>query len=434
MGTRLRRQDRGGFRPAQRLMRFSGLRISALASTVRSARVALADTTAETGNATASAANEHQLAGIEVLRFLCAVAVLIYHYRHFMFLGPYVDADFPVIAAALPFSTALSLFYWHGHAAVDFFWAVSGLVFYHRYAELIGNGEVGVGTFALRRFARLYPLHILTLLFVAALQWAYFRGHGQYFIYDDDSLRAFAGQLLLASNWFTWQHYSFNGPIWSVSVEVLVYVCFFLIARLFGANLLVAALVALGFALIGFVGKDVLFHRTVFRCGFMFFFAGATAHGLLRHRFGPSIAGCLVIAIGVLAAARGARLLESLPFLGVLAACSLVLFGRLGAAAISAVKPLAIFGQATYSSYLLHFPVQLVAVLAFDAAGIGREVFLRPSLFLGYLVGVIALSMLSYRYFEQPLRTWMRRSAESVRWPSRGTAAVRRLRRATPLS
>jgi peptidoglycan/LPS O-acetylase OafA/YrhL len=73
-------------------------------------------------------------------------------------------------------------------------------------------------------------------------------------------------------------------------------------------------------------------------------------------------------------------------------------------------------------------------VLAVDAAGIGREVFLRPSLFFGFLVGVIALSMLSYRYFEQPMRAWMRCSAESIRWPSRGVAAARRLRRATPLS
>jgi peptidoglycan/LPS O-acetylase OafA/YrhL len=416
-------------------MRFSrGARIGAVASTDRSTKPALEATAEVTQNGAAAAAHQHELAGIEVLRFLCALVVLIYHYQHFMFFGPYVAADFPSVAATLPFSTALSLFYWHGQLAVEFFWAVSGLVFYHRYAKLIGDGRIGVGTFALRRFARLYPLHIATLLLVAALQLAYFRGHGQFFIFDDNGPRAFAGQLLMASNWFSWQHLSFNGPVWSVSVEVLTYVCFFLIARLFGANLLAGALVALGFALLGFIGGGALFHRTVFRCGFIFFFAGVIAHGLLRQRFAALIAACFVVAIGALTAACGALSLESLPLLGILAACSLVLFARLGAAAISIARPLAVLGQATYSSYLLHFPVQLTAVLAVDAAGIGREVFLRPSLFFGFLVGVIALSMLSYRYFEQPLRAWMRCSAESIRWPSRGVAAARRLRRTRPLS
>jgi peptidoglycan/LPS O-acetylase OafA/YrhL len=398
----------------------------------RSAEAASDGATAECKTAAASAAHERELAGIEVLRFLCAVAVLIYHYSHFMFSGPYVAADFPAVAAELPFSSVLSLFYRHGLRAVDLFWAISGLVFYHRYARHIGNGQIGVGTFALRRFARLYPLHIATLFAVAALQWAYVRSHGQFFIFDDNSPRAFAGQLLMASNWFSWQHFSFNGPVWSVSVEVLTYVCFFLVARLFGANLLAGGLVAFGFMFLGFVDSGALFHRTVFRCGFIFFFAGVVAHGLLRQRFAALMAACIAIAIGALAAC-GTHLVESLSFLAILAACSLVLFARLGVAVTPLTRRLAVFGQATYSSYLLHFPLQLVMVLAVDAAGIGREIFLRPSLFFGYLGGVLALSMLSYRYFEQPLRMFIRRKAETIRWRSTETA-MRRPRRTGALS
>jgi peptidoglycan/LPS O-acetylase OafA/YrhL len=115
----------------------------------------------------------------------------------------------------------------------------------------------------------------------------------------------------------------------------------------------------------------------------------------------------------------------NLLLVGILAVCALVLFARLGEIAVSAVRPLTALGQATYSSYLLHFPIQLVAVLVVDAAGVGREVFLRPSLFLSYLAGVIALSMLSYRYFEQPLRLWIRVRAETI--GTRGGAAVREL-------
>jgi peptidoglycan/LPS O-acetylase OafA/YrhL len=305
--------------------------------------------------------------------------------------------------------------------AVDFFWAISGLVFYQRYAKLIGDRQIGAGTFALRRFARLYPLHIATLFAVAALQWAYVRSHGQFFIFDDNSPRAFAMQLLMASNWFSWQHGGFNGPIWSVSVEVLTYVCFFQVARLFGANLLAGGLVAIGFMFLGFVDPGALFRQTVFRCGFMFFFAGVIAHWLLRQRFATLMAAGIAVAIGALAGC-GTHLHDSLSFLGILAVCSLVLIARLGLLVMPLTRRLAIFGQVTYSSYLLHFPLQLTAVLAVDAAGIGREVFLRPSLFFGYLGGVLALSMLSYRYFEQPLRLWIRSKADTLHWRSRRAA------------
>jgi peptidoglycan/LPS O-acetylase OafA/YrhL len=412
-------------------MQFGEGRMGAVAAPDRSAEATPEDAMAESQDGAASAKDEDALAGIEPLRFVCAVAVLIWHYQHFMFVGPYgphgtygpyVGVNLPTLLATLPFSTPLWLFYRYGKLAVVFFWAISGLIFYHRYARLIGEGRIGVGTFMLRRFARLYPLHAATLFAVAALQWAYLRTHGQFFIYGDNSLHAFAGQLLMASNWFAWQHVSFDGPIWSVSVEVLIYVSFFLIARLFGARLLAGGLAAFGFLLLGSAGVAASLDSRVLDCGFIFFFAGALGYALLRLRFATLIAACAAIAIGALVAARGDRLLdEGLP-LGVLTVCALVLFARLGAVAVSAVRPLTVLGQATYSSYLLHFPIQLVAVLVVDAAGIGREVFLRPSLFLSYLAGVVALSMLSYRYFEQPLRLWIRVRAETI--GTRGKAAV----------
>jgi hypothetical protein len=66
----------------------------------------------------------------------------------------------------------------------------------------------------------LYPLHIVTLIIVAPLQYIYLQTHGQYFIFSE-SASSFIAQLF-ASSWFNWRTASFNGPIWSISVEILV--------------------------------------------------------------------------------------------------------------------------------------------------------------------------------------------------------------------
>ena len=85
------------------------------------------------------------------------------------------------------------------------------------------------GNIFVLRFSRLYPLHIATLLFVAALQPLYFNLTGYFFGYQNNDLTNLVLQLLMASNATVQNALSFNRPIWSISVEVLVYFFFFMI-------------------------------------------------------------------------------------------------------------------------------------------------------------------------------------------------------------
>jgi peptidoglycan/LPS O-acetylase OafA/YrhL len=72
----------------------------------------------------------------------------------------------------------------------------------------------------------------VTLLVVAALQFQYTRATGTAFVYENNDLRHFLLQLLLASNWSLLDNgYSCNGPVWSVSVEVAAYGAFFILCR-----------------------------------------------------------------------------------------------------------------------------------------------------------------------------------------------------------
>jgi peptidoglycan/LPS O-acetylase OafA/YrhL len=351
-----------------------------------------------------------ELAGIEILRFSCAFGVLIWHYQHFFFLGAWNSAVGGAPRASLPLYHALSVFYDNGFLAVQFFWVISGFIFYWQYGEPVRNRAVKFSDFLVRRFSRLYPLHFVTLVVVAIGQYVYYRSHQTAFIYLGDRLLWFASQLLFASNWLAVQPLTFNGPIWSVSIEILIYLSFFLIAYTFPARALVAACVAAAFS-IGFNFLHSFINPDVFACG-MYFFAGGVAQRLATRPRALPIAGCAAVAM--LAAVNfGLYEVNSASVL-LLAMSAVIVFTRLGETVFGVpFRRFAFLGNATYSSYLVHFPLQLFIVIVVDAIGWERNIFYSPMMLLAFLSLVIGLSLVIHRYFEMPAQNFIRAGART---------------------
>ena len=98
--------------------------------------------------------------GIELLRFLTSVSVLLYHYR--LFFGPLNNLNsnnYSEILLDLPFYSFLGFFYTYGNYGFPVFFAISGFVFSFIY--LSQTKETTAKEFFINRFARLYPLHFL---------------------------------------------------------------------------------------------------------------------------------------------------------------------------------------------------------------------------------------------------------------------------------
>jgi peptidoglycan/LPS O-acetylase OafA/YrhL len=90
------------------------------------------------------------------------------------------------------------------------------------------------------RFSRIYPLHLATFVVVAVLQKIYSAYTGNAFVYPfNDAYHALLN-VLLAPAWGFEDGWSFNGPVWSVSVEVLLYGAFFLLWRYAPAPLVIS--------------------------------------------------------------------------------------------------------------------------------------------------------------------------------------------------
>lgn len=362
----------------------------------------------------AMSSHAHELVGIEVLRFLCAFMILVFHYQHFFFVGEYDAAGALVIRSMLPFYTLLRFAYAQGFWAVEVFWAISGFIFYWRYARPILDRQVGLLEFATRRFSRLYPLHVCTLLLVALMQYLYIRSHGQNFIYPNNSAGAFVAQFFFASNWFSWQTFSFNGPVWSISVEILIYFAFFWTIRAFGAAPVVATgAAAFAWVLVRSDLSVLVLNKSVFEC-IVLFFAGGLVQWLSSQRIALALSATILAIVGSLLALHVVHL--GLSVVAILSGCLVLSFARSGEMKAGVLfKRAAFLGNATYSSYLLHFPIQLAMVTVVDAAGYSRAIFFNPIMMVAYLALVILLSLAVYYWFELPAQKWIRDHAIRLR-------------------
>jgi peptidoglycan/LPS O-acetylase OafA/YrhL len=178
-----------------------------------------------------------ELVPLTSLRGLAAWWVVLFHMR--ALLAPWLPG--PVLA-----------FLGAGNIAVDLFFLLSGFVIYLNYAERLESGRVSAKEFLFRRFARIYPLHLLILLgFLLYVSAALLFGSARI---EDENFDYFVASLFLVQNWGFTDALKWNVPAWSISTEFAAYLLFPALLAIFApwrrpAWLLVAGTILLGLAI-----------------------------------------------------------------------------------------------------------------------------------------------------------------------------------------
>jgi peptidoglycan/LPS O-acetylase OafA/YrhL len=360
----------------------------------------------------------HKLLGLEGLRFLATIAVLLWHYQHFAF-APDLRGDLP--KGQLPFYRVLFPFYEAGDYGVWIFWCISGFIFFWKYRSIVADRTIGGWTFFVYRLSRLYPLHLATLLLVALLQMLYGAQHGFYFVYQQNDVAHFIAQLFMASNWLPLRIQSFNGPIWSVSVEVLAYAAFFLTLRFVNPSpLFNLAMSVLALRL----GSDLGICLAFFYAGGLAAIVRRAVAGAPHRRLLGAAAACAAAMVPLAFWLSGAELASvSGPLM--LMTTPLVLFCCSGELALPRWTEtlLESAGNMTYSCYLLQFPTQLIIVLACTA--LQQPIPYRDHLFwTAYVLLTFTLAGLAYRYFEAPAQRLIRSALLRKREASQTSPAL----------
>ena len=331
-----------------------------------------------------------------------------------------------------------------GYFGVDVFFILSGFILtYVHLSEFSTRDDARANTsrFLMLRLARIYPLHLATLLMIVALQFS-----GRIAPGPGDNAWTFVQNLLLVQAW-SGPHLSWNIIAWSISVEWMLYLvfpflCWLLLARLKDA-LGNGLLLALAFSLIAVYSYAVdmnfsSMHEPGYSLprGLLDFVIGATLHNLFR--------------LGVFPRARWdlIALLSLLGFAGVIlyaaywppqryfaldvvfvALSALLIFSLAHAqgfmARVFANPVLMHLGKVSYSMYMLHL-IYLMTVTGLQLA-IFRDLKFLSWQYLLLTTGLVAASTLSYLLIEKPGRRWVRaamlpEAGPSRLWPAHATA------------
>ena len=133
-------------------------------------------------------------------RFLAAIAIVLFHFCQNIF----------------PFNTpALNFLVANANVGVSYFFILSGFVMILAYGD---RKTINFGDFVKRRFARIYPVHLLAIVILLV-----------YFVIINAPSSAYRGLpfvLTLIQSWIPGVALSVNPPSWSLSTEMFFYIIF----------------------------------------------------------------------------------------------------------------------------------------------------------------------------------------------------------------
>jgi len=365
--------------------------------------------------------NHKRLYLLDLARAIAATCVVLHHYQHF-YLGTDYQGD-AFNKTHQPFYQILEPFYEFGSVAVQFFFVLSGFIFFMFYRKKIFEKTINFKNFFILRISRLYPLHLLTLIIVLILQQIFYSNFSEYFIYKQNDLSRFISHLFLFQEWGLVEGTSsFNAPSWSISVEIFLYITFFVVSIFFIKNLFQSFITvilttviyiflqpSLGTLILGlllfYVGGFTFFLYVFIKnfekknyLIFLIILVNIIVFGKFLSQFFLTQQNSIDYLIGN----KLNLLLYYIKFPLIIINLSLIqLFKN------DIGKNIQVFGDISYTIYLVHFPVQLVFAL------INKKIFEinfdENYFFITYFLSVFLISFLIYKFYELPTKKIIRK-------------------------
>lgn len=327
------------------------------------------------------------------IRFFAALAVVLYH------------SGAAFVAASPHIAAPIKILLLNGYLGVTFFFVLSGFILQATYRGRIATAEQ-VKRFGIARFARLYPVYLLTVL--AMLPFAPLKG------WND------VPQFLLLHWWIPngalgWNNW--NMPTWTLSVEFFFYLCFPLLSRSaegLGNGALLSMIAAL-LAFAAITGSSALIDNQFALFAWMkwtpvpllrlpeFLIGILVAELHLRNRKLPIPAWPIaLLLVAGLCTSNAPRLAAFATTMSALLILAIAGDRRSRFARALSVRWLVLLGGASYALYLVHQPVHFAVLEALGPA--------KTMIMLQYPI-LIAVSIALFLFYEEPVREWIRKRA-----------------------
>ena len=356
--------------------------------------------------------SREQIDSLTGLRAVAAVWVMLMHFRE---ITPTRVWEFPVIDRLVA----------NGAYGVDIFFVLSGFILCHVYA---GSFRSGVSTdhvrrFLVYRFARIYPVHLVTFAIVLALFAAKLATSGWSGLPNRYDPATIATTLTLTHAWVP-SIQTPNMPAWTISAEWFAYIlfpalCFFLSYFRWAAPIYAAT--GLGLAMFLPVWHYSLVHvLSGFLIGMAVYWS---MPALSWAKFGRFTGLTVAVAVVFWANATAPRLELGLLLFAVLMV--ILADPRDLLSRFLSFGPIVYLGVISYSLYMVHWPARIIMRNVFEIFDLLDT--LPPALIVSSYVLVTLLgAMASYHFVELPGRALLRRAATAY-GHARITAADARL-------
>jgi peptidoglycan/LPS O-acetylase OafA/YrhL len=359
----------------------------------------------------AAPATIHALTGI---RAIAAAWVVIAHFRSQLY-------------GLFPATRHIDWWIDNGYLGVEVFFVLSGFIISYNYADRLRGGATRYRDFLVNRFARLYPVHLVTLLAVGALVAAAAVAHVSLNSAANYTPVSFVGNLLMLQAWpgvLAW-----DPPAWSISAEALAYATFpltaWLLARLArprsavlaaGVWLVVgtAAMMAMRMVTTETTapGMALLRIATEFVAGAMLWKAwnlagepqGPRWDVLAAFAFAATVVGLALLP------ARQALPLVLTPLIAVFVIACAGARGPIGW--LLSTRPMIFGGKISYSLYMVHFIVFAMVGKILQWEHFADSAFpIRLAVMAFYYLVCVAIAVLCYKLIEEPGRRGIQRLA-----------------------
>jgi peptidoglycan/LPS O-acetylase OafA/YrhL len=350
----------------------------------------------------------------------------------------------------------------HSFLFVDFFFVLSGFVIAHAYGDRL-NSPANATQFIVRRFGRVWPLHIAVLAAFVAIELlkyvAVSHAHvaattGAFDPEGSTPLASLPLQVLLLQGVGAADKLTWNTPSWSISAEFWTYILFALIitlpSRFRTAAFAVSA--ALGAAIVmaySHHGMDATYDLGLPRCVFGFSLGCLVYWVRSRANSRSPIAGTISEVAAVIAIVAFVTITNrsSLSYAAPLLFAAVVYVFSFEAGPVSrwfARPAFQNLGRWSYSIYMVQALIAFIIGLVVSELqrrlgidlwkpvvedGISKRlivsdhVILLDVLHLVYVAVVIALAAVTYHIIEQPGRHYFNRFADGLAAPRRGQLA-----------
>lgn len=353
---------------------------------------------------------------LTALRFFAAFWVVLFHY------WPKLDVAFtPAVAQK-------------GYLGVEAFFVLSGFILCHVYLSGFGQGRFRYGDFLWNRLARVYPLHLATLVGVGAMAIA---GSIAGLSVDPNILswKALPANLLLVHAWGFAPVSGWNHASWSISAEWFAYLTFPAfafaawrlrerpVAAVLGALAVIAVLYPTFQSLAGFPLTEATIQWGALRIVPCFAY-GCALHALWRSgRFPGRLSGYGAAFLGM-ATLGAVQFGAPDPVIVMLLGGLIFTLASLASTGFSfAGQSVFVYlGEISYSTYMICIPWKILAINAAAKVFNIQGDKLPPLIWIAIVAALVPLSAISFHVIESPCRERMKTWA--VGWKQRRLAVA----------